>query len=193
MFELDMQWGSQPVRLTALRSNSMPLDAPVTSVHVVPLYGGRVLVVCDRRGVFGYPGGRLELEESWEAAMSREVYEEAAAYINPGYIQFGMMRIECTEKLPGRNYPHPYTYMALYAGTVRAMEPIRRDPAGIVTSRALFTLEECKRNMQRHDVILLREALIAMARQPNLCASVCRFLNTDRDNLVTALRALKEI
>ncbi len=192
LFEVHMQWGAQPVHLQANRAHELPDDAPVTSVHIVALLGGRVLVVCDRRGVFGYPGGRLEPDESRDAAMVREVYEEAAAYLNPEYDLFATMRIECTSKLPGRTYNHPFTYMGLYAGTVRSLDPIRRDPAGIVTSRSLFTLDECRKNLQQHDRILLREALRKLCSQPYGKRAVSRFLCCDPVEVQTVLKAMRE-
>lgn len=188
LFEVDMQWGAQPVRLTASRCLALPTDAPTTSVHIVAFHGGRVLVVCDRKGIFGYPGGRLEPEETREQAMTREVYEEASAHLHPDYALFAALKIQCTAQLPGRSYPHPYTYMGLYTGTVRALDPIRRDPAGIITSRALFTREECQRQLLLHDRILLWEALRVMATRPNGGRVVRGFLGCDmteaRDTLL---------
>ncbi len=193
LFEVQQQWGMQPVQLTALRSAVLPEDIPITSVHIVALYGGRVLVVCDRRGLFGYPGGRLEPAESWEAALDRELYEEAAAHLNPGYHLFATMRIECLARIPGKVYAYPpVTCMGFYAGTVRSLEPIRRDPAGIVASRSLFTLEDCRRNMQTHDLILLREGLIALARNPQTRRQAARFLRCEDVELGSVLRAMRE-
>jgi 8-oxo-dGTP pyrophosphatase MutT (NUDIX family) len=166
LFSVAMQWGQQPVRLTAYRCAELPLDAPITSVHIVAFHGERVLVVRDRKGLFGFPGGRLEAGETREEAMVREVYEEACAHLEPGYTLFGVLKIECTEQLPGRAYPHAFSYMAMYAGMVRALEPVRRDPAGIITGRDLFTPEECDRRLDPHDQILLREALAVLHHHP---------------------------
>lgn len=177
LFDVAMHWGAQPVRLTAFRCSQLPTDAPTTSVHIVAFHGGRVLVVCDRKGVFGFPGGRLEAGETLDEALTREVYEEACAYLQPHYTLFGAMKIECTTRLPGRAYPHPYTYMAMYTGSVRAMDPIRRDPAGIILSRALFTRQDCERNLLPHDRILLREAMEKLMLQPNGMRIVRQFLN----------------
>lgn len=179
LFEVEMHWGAQPVRLSASRCCELPTDAPTTSVHIVAFHGGKVLVVCDRKGMFGYPGGRLEAEETREEAMAREVYEEACAHLNPEYALFAALKIQCTSQLPGRTYAHPFTYMGMYTGTVRALDPIRRDPAGIITSRALFSREECERHMLLHDRILLWEALSVMAARPNGARVVRGFLGCD--------------
>ena len=85
LFDVAMHWGAQPVRLTAFRCSELPTDAPTTSVHIVAFHGGRVLVVCDRKGMFGFPGGRLEAGETRDEALTREVYEEACAYLQPAY------------------------------------------------------------------------------------------------------------
>ncbi len=168
LFVVDMQWGQQPVRLTARRTTILPSDAPITSVHIVAFMGDRVLVVRDRRGVYGFPGGRLEKGESLDEALIREVYEEARAHINPGYILFAALQIECTTRLPGRTYPHDFSYMGLYVGRLRSLEPIGGDPAGIIMARALFSPQECETHMAEHDRILLRESLVILSRQPNV-------------------------
>lgn len=179
LFSVETRWGAQPVRLTSFACEAIPTDAPTTSVHFVAFHGGRVLVVCDRRGVFGFPGGRLEPEETLDQAMLREAYEEASAHLNPDFELFAGIRIECTEQLPGRHYPHPYSYVALYTGTVRSLDPIRRDPAGIVASRSLFTSEDCERRLAPHDRILLCEALRVIARRRECQRIVRNFLGCD--------------
>jgi len=171
-----MQWGQQPVRLTAFTCRVMPEEAPITSVHIVSFCGERVLVVRDRKGSFGYPGGRLEPGETVAEAMAREVYEEASARLQPDYKLFAVLRIECTVQLPGREYPHPYSYMGMYAGLVRALEPVARDPAGIITGRDLFTAAECMRRLDEHDQILLREAVAVLRVQPATARRVTAFL-----------------
>ena len=176
LFDVAMQWGAQPVRLTAFRCTELPIDAPTTSVHIVAFHGGRVLVVCDRKGVFGFPGGRLEAGETLDDALIREVYEEACAYLHPGYTLFSAMKIQCTSQLPGRAYPHPHTYMAMYAGAIKALDPIRRDPAGIILSRALFTRQDCEQHLLPHDKILLRDAMEILALQPNGMRVIRQFL-----------------
>jgi len=174
-----MNWGQQPVRLTAYRCMALPEDAPCTSVHIVAFYGERVLVVRDRKGLFGFPGGRLEAGETREEAMTREVYEEACAHLEPDYRLFAVLKIECTTQLPGREYPHPFSYMAMYAGLVRALEPVRRDPAGIITGRDLFSPNDCERRLDEHDRILLQEAVTALCKHPPALRRIRSFFRTD--------------
>ena len=191
LFEVDMQWGVQPVRLTAARCCELPTDQPTTSVHIVAFHGGRVLVVCDRKGSFGFPGGRLEANETREQALCREVYEEACANLNEDYKLFARLKIECTTKLPGRNYPYAHTYMGMYAGTVRSLDPIRRDPAGIITSRDLFTRNDCAKSLPLHDRILLSEALSFMATRPSGRRVLRAFLSCDESKFCEELSRLK--
>lgn len=177
LFVADMQWGQQPVRLTALRRNTLPADAPTTTVHIVAFLGGRVLVVRDRKDVFGFPGGRLEPGETHQDALAREVYEEAQAHLQPDYHLYAALKIEYTERLPGRVYPYDFSYMAMYAGLVLALDPIHPDPAGFITGRALFSYTDCERCLLEHDKILLREALGALtARSRRYPPSLRRFL-----------------
>lgn len=158
LFVQEMHWGEQPVRLTGFACAQLPTDAPTTSVHVIALSGGKVLVVRDRRGIFGFPGGRLEAGETHETALAREVYEEARAHLREGFRLFAALKVEYTAQLPGRHYAHPFTYMGVYTGLVRALEPIGHDPAGVITGRDLFTRLVCEQRLPPHDLILLREA-----------------------------------
>ena len=48
--------------------------------------------------------------------MAREVYEEANAFVEPGYVVYAAIKIEYLQKLPGRAYPYDYSYLAMYAG-----------------------------------------------------------------------------
>jgi ADP-ribose pyrophosphatase YjhB (NUDIX family) len=192
LFQVEMQWGAQPVRLTALRCCQLPADQPTTSVHIVALHGGKVLVVCDRKGVFGFPGGRLEANETHDQALCREVYEEACAHLNMDYTLFAVLKIECTTRLSGRHYPFPHTYMAMYAGTVRSLDPIRRDPAGIITSRDLFSREDCARSLLIHDKIMLHEGLTVLATRPAGRRAVRSFLRCEEPELCAELLRLKE-
>ena len=84
LFVTDMQWGQQPVRLTARLVDELPDDAPTTSVHLVAFYRGQLLLVKDKRGSYGFPGGRLDPGETREQAMNREIYEEANANARRG-------------------------------------------------------------------------------------------------------------
>ena len=164
LFVEEMHWGEQPVRLTGFMCSALPADAPTTSVHVIAFSGGKVLVVRDRRGIFGFPGGRLEHGETYEDALAREVHEEARAHLRDGYRLFAALKVEYMAQIPGRNNPHPYSYMAVYAGIVRALEPIGHDPAGIITGRDLFSKPICEQRLPAHDLILLREATIHLIK-----------------------------
>ena len=176
LFITEMHWGQQPVRLTARQIDRLPEDAPVTSVHIVPFYRGQVLVVKDRRGSYGFPGGRLDPGETREQAMNRELYEEANASVEPDYQLFAAIKIEYTVKLPGRQYPNLFSYLAMFVGKVRAIEPFTGDPAGVVLERAFLNQKECEYYLQEHDKILLREAIKKMkACQPN-DIDLCSFL-----------------
>lgn len=167
LFVVEMNWGMQPVRLTGLRVQTLPTDAPVTSVHIVAFLGEHALLVKDRKGVYGFPGGRLDPGETREEAMKREVYEEANAHLAPEYTLFGVVKIEYTARVPGRSYPHNYSYMGMYVGAVHALDDFDKDPAGFIVERALFSHDECRTCLQPHDRILLQEALDALHAQSN--------------------------
>ena len=176
LFDVNMRWGAQPVHLTAYRCTQLPQDAPTTSVHIVAFHGGRVLVVCDRKGVFGFPGGRLEGCETCDEALRRECYEEARAHLEPNYRLFAAIKIEYAERLPNRVYTRDYSYLGMYVGMVRALSPIGKDPAGVVMSRDLFTYADCKQHLLNQDMILLHEAYIHLIKTSRGCTSAHSFM-----------------
>ena len=96
--------------------------------------------------------------------MDREVYEEANAIIEPGYVLYAVIKIEYTQRVPGRVYPNEFSYLAMYAGKVKELDPFNGDPAGIILERALFTRENCERHLLNHDKILMREGMTALLR-----------------------------
>ncbi|WP_432695176.1 NUDIX hydrolase [Marinobacterium sp. YM272] len=61
---------------------------PVVAVIAVMIHGGSTLLV--RRanppdaGFWGFPGGKIELGESLESAVTRELYEETGVVAKPG-------------------------------------------------------------------------------------------------------------
>ncbi len=174
LFVTDMQWGQQPVRLTARLVDELPDDAPTTSVHLVAFYRGQLLLVKDKRGSYGFPGGRLDPGETREQAMNREIYEEANANVEPNYRLFAAIKIDYSARLQGRYYANPFSYLTMYVGNIRAIEPFNGDPAGVVVERALLNRKECEYYLQEHDQILLLAAIKKMQtfapNDPDLCA-----------------------
>ena len=174
LFTVDMHWGLQPVRLTGFRCTDLPTDSITTSVHIAAFLGEKLLVVRDRKGSYGFPGGRLENGETYHEALIREVYEEARAQLKPDFQLYAAIKIEYTQHLAGRNYPRDFTYMGMYAGAVRCLEPIGIDPAGIITARDLFRSAECRSQLLKHDVVLLQEALVTLTQQGDTHQRVLR-------------------
>lgn len=123
-----------------LRITKSGAPAPVdltTSVHGLCFLNDSILMVKDRddRG-WNIPGGHIENGETLEAALRRELREEAAASVRSlkpvGYYHIHIEGPE-PENLKG---PYPDGYMQVFFCSLRSLEPFASDHE--TTARRLF-------------------------------------------------------
>lgn len=81
-------------------------DQQVARVYVVPFVHEHCLVVGFENGDWGPPGGGLEPEETWRAALERELGEEAGARLL-SYTPFGVLHCHSRGKPYRPHLPHP--------------------------------------------------------------------------------------
>lgn len=74
--QIYVDWGRHKVSLTWQPFKNMTQSEIVTSVHSYCFYQGKVLLVKVKERGFNIPGGHIEVGESPEEAIHREVYEE---------------------------------------------------------------------------------------------------------------------
>lgn len=142
---LDAIWGeSQRVRLITGVPSLVSDTIHIRSIHLVGFVGNdQVLLVENKDGSYTFPGGRLEGSETLDAALHREVWEEARATIAPGFRPVAATRIDFLNRVPGRVYRVHPSYISWVTGQVAALsdEPCL-DPAEGVVGRLVTTIPD---------------------------------------------------
>jgi len=117
--ETGLGWLPRGARLEYLASSREPPRELVTSVHGVIFDGEQGLVIEHEGRGLDIPGGHVEAGESLEAALRRELREEAGAEVW-GVEQFAVGRIVVPEPLPeGWPYPAPESFLVFFGGWLR--------------------------------------------------------------------------
>lgn len=101
-----LHWPTGTVRLACYLTDKTPPLQYVTSARAVVTNGHQVLVVQEGGNPHILPGGRLELKETPEDAVQREVMEETGwslACIRP----IGILHVTFIDPKP-EDYPYPY-------------------------------------------------------------------------------------
>ena len=140
-------WGeSQRVRLVTGSPSLVESPERVRSIHAVGfvrVHGSdtaHVLLVQNKDGSYTFPGGRLEGTETPDAALKREVWEEARAVLCPNAVQIAATRIEFLNRVPGRIHRvHPSYLLWVVAEVASLSDEACIDPApnGVVGRRVV--------------------------------------------------------
>ena len=137
-------WGeAQRVRLVTGVPSLAESPERVRSIHAVGFVrdsGGEehLLLVQNKDGSFTFPGGRLEGAETPDAALKREVWEEARAVLLPNPTPIAATRIEFLNRVPGRIHRvHPSYLMWVVAEVASLSDEACIDPApnGVIGRR----------------------------------------------------------
>ena len=144
----DAVWGeAQRVRLITGPPSLVSDVVYIRSIHLVGFVrgaeGDSVLLVQNKDGSYTFPGGRLEGSETLDAALHREVWEEARATLTPEYRPVAATRIDFLNRVPGRVYRVHPSYISWVVGNIAVLsdEPCL-DPADGVIGRLVVTLAE---------------------------------------------------
>ena len=115
-------------------------DAPLTTVHGFFFREGRLLLVRHKTRGWEVPGGHLENSETPEAAMHRELFEEAQMNCDELQVLGFLKKTARQEKPKVCPYPYPLSYCLFYQAEISQIEPFCGDDS-IVEAR-FFSIEE---------------------------------------------------
>ena len=134
-------------------------DAPVTTVHGFFFNDeGKLLLVKHKKRGWEIPGGHVEANEACEAAISRELYEEAQMYAEDLYVLGYLRKIALEDRPESCTYPYPLSYCIFYAAIISKSEAFFGD-SSIIDFQFINVQESRKYSwIQSYDVYL-EEAL----------------------------------
>jgi 8-oxo-dGTP pyrophosphatase MutT (NUDIX family) len=166
-------WGeSQRVRLVTGPPSLVEAPERVRSVHAVAFLRGceggeAVLLVQNKDGSWTFPGGRLEGTETPDAALARELWEEARATLAPSPVPVAATRIEFLNRVPGRIHRfHPSYLLWVAANVASVADGPCIDPApGGVIGRRVAELPEARELLSPMETRVLDAALAAMGKE----------------------------
>ncbi len=140
-----LRWPTGTLRLACYLTDRTPPRPYVTSARAVVTDGHRVLVVRDPDNQHILPGGRLELAETPEDAVHREVMEETGwslTCIRPvGILHFTLM----DPKPANYAYPYPDFIQIVYAARPGAYCPERKETDGYELGSEFMSLRDAYR------------------------------------------------
>jgi 8-oxo-dGTP pyrophosphatase MutT (NUDIX family) len=165
-------WGeAQRVRLVTGPPSLIEAPERVRSVHAVAFLRGceggeAVLLVQNKDGSWTFPGGRLEGTETPDAALARELWEEARATLAPGPVAVAATRIEFLNRVPGRIHRFHPSDLLWVAGVVTSVADgpcVDPAPGGVIGQR-VAELAEARELLSPMEARVLDAALTAMGK-----------------------------
>lgn len=114
----NISWLPLPNEIALILADQLPPISAITSALALAFDGERILMTNLRQRGWDIPGGHMEPGETPEAAMRREVMEEAGALLTDVQL-LGYQRIRLLGQVPdGYRYPYPDSYQILYLARV---------------------------------------------------------------------------
>lgn len=136
MLSVYVNWGGAKVKLTWKQSSELPKRDQITSVHGFCFQDDKLLLVDLQHRGWDFPGGHIESNESPEACLKREVFEEG--YVEGEVELLGYIIVDHSENpLWDENSPYPKIgYQIFYKMEINKVHPFQ---AKYESTRRMFT------------------------------------------------------
>lgn len=118
----DVDWLPKPNTVDVILDATAPPTELITAAAGLIFDGEKLLMTRSRLRGWEIPTGHLELGETPEEAVQREVYEETATRVrNLRYYGYAKLVIRAP-KPDGYKYPYPDSYIVAYIGEVASQD-----------------------------------------------------------------------
>jgi len=126
----------------------IPPERLISNVNIVPFIEDKCVLIRLDNGNWEIPGGTLEANESYKAAIERELIEEAGARLVAPIKVFGAWKFISSAEKPYRPHlPHPIFYRVVGYGEVQLISaPVIPEDGEKVAAVEAMTLQEAKQN-----------------------------------------------
>lgn len=157
--EFDIALLPKPNEYHLVLDDKIPPPELITSALALAFDGDLLLMTNLTKRGWDIPGGHIDLGESPEQTVQREIYEETGAYVHSLYI-FGYDKfIIHAPKPEAYQYPYPVSYQVFYWGSIARLEPFV--PTSEAIGRKLFTPSEARQtNWVKRSPTLYEAALL---------------------------------
>jgi len=131
-----------PNETCAVLTDRLPALELITGSFVLAFLEGKLVLTKLKERGWDIPGGHLEPGETAEAAMRRELYEEAGAVAGTcGVLGYERIRL-LGPKPDGHRYPYPDSYMVFHWASVSRLEDVPEGSGAETFGRGLFSGEQ---------------------------------------------------
>lgn len=138
--ESNVFWLPIPNEVAIIQTNELPPEELISSAVALVFDGNHLLMTKLKARGWDVPGGHIEMGETPEEAMRREVYEETGVTLGAMRL-FAVQRIRLLGDVPANyRYPFPDSFQAVFLG-----RPSRRDSfqtTDETSERAFFAPED---------------------------------------------------
>jgi 8-oxo-dGTP diphosphatase len=153
--EVVWPWGPAQVHFELFLEDNLPLEM-IAHVNLVARCGDGWLILRLEDGSWEVPGGTLEVRESYEEAIRRELREEAGAEIEAFRLIGGWHCHSLGDKPYRQHLPFPEFYRAVGVGRVALQgspgNPAGGEPVVIVECLPLAEVIHCFEDQGRGDL-----------------------------------------